>query len=175
MTAALAPVPDRIVCSGQPFADDGTPVGKPCGRRYHTRCTDCHGGANQHAATLIERARAAGWRIGPGRPDGTHPAMCPQCARPDPGLLASIRDIRRGLLGAAQGVALVAIGILVIVAAIHPPAEESAEPLWIRMRSATTAESLLRDLRLQRDLDAALNAETPGIASAGGSTSTYRR
>lgn len=47
-------------------------------------------------APLVDRARAAGWRIGQRR-DGTPDAMCPTCARPDPATVALCRDLEQSV------------------------------------------------------------------------------
>jgi hypothetical protein len=57
-----------IVCTGRPVRRlDNRPTGRRCGATY---------------PGTAESARAAGWRIGPARPGGDQPAMCPTCAAP---------------------------------------------------------------------------------------------
>ena len=69
-----------IVCQG---VDPDT--GDRCGKAY----TGPWG-------SIIDQARAGGWRIGR-LPDGSPDAMCPACGKPDPAVLALIRDIERSL------------------------------------------------------------------------------
>jgi hypothetical protein len=57
-----------LVCDGRPVRRfDNQPAGESCGATYPGR---------------VESARVAGWRVGPPRPDGSRPTMCPACARP---------------------------------------------------------------------------------------------
>lgn len=100
-----APVYDRIICAGRQLDDTHHthPVGEPCGRVYHHRCSACIHIADDttwqrvpnevHAQVIAESARAAGWRLGPERPDGTRDAMCRQCGRPDPTMAGIVRDL----------------------------------------------------------------------------------
>ena len=102
MTAFLPPYM-RIICSGRELDDDGKATGPVCNRRYHNRCDSCDGDwcidvgiprhllVEMHAVQLEQRARAAGWRLSPARDDGSHDAMCPRCARPDPELVRGLR------------------------------------------------------------------------------------
>jgi hypothetical protein len=77
-----------IVCQGRALVA-GQSTGPPCGTTIHTR----------GPASLLDQARAAGWRVGR-RADGTPDAMCPKCARPDQAtreLCAALeRSVRRG-------------------------------------------------------------------------------
>jgi hypothetical protein len=103
------PPQDRIICSGR--RPDGT--GNRCGKRYHDGCMCCGGWCSalpggckaphvRHHVTveLVEAARAAGWRVGPARTDGSYPTMCPKCAAPDPALVRMCSElfasVRRG-------------------------------------------------------------------------------
>lgn len=98
-----APVHERIVCGGMALDDNNQPVGEPCGRVYHHQCSVCLHVADQqtwqlvpnevHADVITESARAAGWRIGPARTDGSHDTMCPRCGKPDPALASITRDL----------------------------------------------------------------------------------
>jgi len=57
-----------LVCTGRTVRRfDNQPRGTPCG-------AVCAGSD--------ESARVAGWRLGPPRPGGGRPVMCPACARP---------------------------------------------------------------------------------------------
>lgn len=63
-----------IRCSGRkvnPFSF--RPEGRECGRRFRSAK------AYSSRANWIERARAAGWRVSPLRPDKTVIANCPRC------------------------------------------------------------------------------------------------
>jgi hypothetical protein len=67
--------PAALVCTGRPVRRyNNAPVGEPCNARYQL--------PEEYQRLAIESARVAGWRVGPARPDGTRPAMCPDCARP---------------------------------------------------------------------------------------------
>ena len=78
-----------IVCNGRAVDAENRPVGQPCART-----------APQHripgVTDYLEELRAAGWRVGPIRADGGRDAMCPPCARPDPELTRTLRELRRG-------------------------------------------------------------------------------
>lgn len=64
--------PAALVCTGRPVRRfNNAPQGEPCNTRY--QLTEDYS---------VDSARVAGWRVGPARPDGTRPAMCPDCARP---------------------------------------------------------------------------------------------
>lgn len=64
--------PAVLVCTGRPVRRfNNAPQGEPCNTRY--LITETYS---------VDSARVAGWRVGPARPDGTRPAMCPDCARP---------------------------------------------------------------------------------------------
>ncbi|MEV7264686.1 hypothetical protein AB0N38_14150 [Micromonospora aurantiaca] len=87
------PIADRIVCAGRPLNEVNKPLGAPCGAVYHRQCRECvRTGPDTdwqpvpdevHAGRVAEQARAAGWRLGPPRPDGTREATCPRCSRAD--------------------------------------------------------------------------------------------
>lgn len=64
--------PTVLVCTGRPVRRyDNAPQGEPCNTRYQITET-----------CSADSARVLGWRVGPARPDGTRPTMCPDCARP---------------------------------------------------------------------------------------------
>jgi len=75
-----------VVCNGRALDADGIPVGDPCGNTY-----------TGPRVEVDARARAAGWKLGPVRPDGTRDVMCRGCGRPDPVTAALCRDIERSL------------------------------------------------------------------------------
>lgn len=76
-----------ITCQGRDLID-GQSVGNICGTTIRVE--------RHERAPLLDRARAAGWRIGH-RNDGTPDALCPRCARPDPATTAVLADLRRTL------------------------------------------------------------------------------
>ena len=81
--------PHVITCGGRAYDRDGRPIDEECGRRAPDR-------ADPFIYSHLDVLRAAGWRIGPQRVDGTHDAMCPRCARPDPTLTALCRTLTKG-------------------------------------------------------------------------------
>lgn len=88
------PVPDRIVCAGRALDDQGRAEGEPCGRRWHKQCRACLGGDTEaHGRGLVQMARACGWKLGPRRDDGSHDAICPSCARPNPDLVKMCQQL----------------------------------------------------------------------------------
>jgi hypothetical protein len=101
---------DMIVCAGRALDDTGKAVGKPCGAKAFDSCMCCQGWCScvktadrhahliEHLATMIQWARAAGWRIGPLRDDQPRDAMCPRCARPDPVTVQLCRDLAKQVL-----------------------------------------------------------------------------
>lgn len=72
-----------LVCDGAAYFDDGSPdYGTfKCTKTLPTKAAE----AFDDKAELLERARAASWRMGP-RGD----VMCPDCAKPDPRTLRLI-------------------------------------------------------------------------------------
>jgi hypothetical protein len=63
---------DSLTCDGRAQDDQAQLVGPPCGRTIE----------GTMFGTAIERARAAGWKVGPLQHGRRH-AMCDQCGRPD--------------------------------------------------------------------------------------------
>jgi hypothetical protein len=103
------PIHARIRCAGRQLDVDGKPTGKPCGKAAHDGCMLCdpwHPDAAErealregHAVRILAIARAEGWRVGPARADGTHDAMCPRCARPDPELVRLCGELAKPVVG----------------------------------------------------------------------------
>lgn len=75
-----APRLTAITCYGVDPAGGGR-----CGRTYNSRSNN-----------ILDRARAAGWRIGT-LADGTPDAMCPDCGRPDRATVTLCRELRRSI------------------------------------------------------------------------------
>lgn len=73
-------------CSGRPVDKHLQPSGGACGRVFRGRGVLAFD-------VVVEQARAAGWRVGPPDADGTRPASCPSCSRPDPQVVAICREL----------------------------------------------------------------------------------
>jgi hypothetical protein len=95
--------PLPLVCTGRPVNDDGHPYGPECRRRLQPRhlpgapsdkAGDWYGQRWETPTEHAQRARAAGWRIGP-----AGDAYCGRCARPDQQLVRLCRDLARGSHG----------------------------------------------------------------------------
>jgi hypothetical protein len=95
-----APAPIR--CTGRAVDRNGQPYGDECRRTFPPRQVGpvVHVGGQLPAydrvrdetpAEYRERARAAGWRIGPDS------ATCDRCSRPSPELVQLCRDIERSI------------------------------------------------------------------------------
>lgn len=81
-----------LVCQGRALSADGTgSEGDVCGAVFEPR----RGSLIITGLPLLDRARAAGWRVG-ARADGQPDAICPDCARPAPNLVTLCRQLGKG-------------------------------------------------------------------------------
>jgi len=76
-----------VQCNGRAVAGRlPRAVGEVCGKPFTA------------GRDLVEaRARAAGWKFGPVRPDGSRDVICPDCGRPDPATARLCRELDRWL------------------------------------------------------------------------------
>jgi hypothetical protein len=89
----MAKTDRSLACNGREFDRDGQPVegsaGQPHGLQFSPRSR------YERQARYDLRARMAGWRLGPIRPDGTRDVMCPACGKPDPIVDKELRRIAK--------------------------------------------------------------------------------
>jgi len=82
------------VCAGRALDDGDQPIGEPCGKTFRIPTT--YAGDGQQSNSIV---RAAGWKLGPVRDDGTRDVICPRCAKPQAAVVKLCDDLTASIGG----------------------------------------------------------------------------